>query len=236
MKLYVVGVDLGQAQDYSAVCVVEAEGTAYTRTVTDLDPDFHRQREREETFSAPPTSFDVTHLERLTLGTPYPAVVARVGEVCAEVVRRLPSGCQWLLAVDETGVGRPIVDLLEQASLSPVAITISGGDTVTGAGRQLRVPKRDLVATVSVARQYRRLKIENALSMASTLAKELTDFRVKVDAKTAHDTYGAWREGQHDDLVLAVALACWTAERWFTRTATADEVVLPDDLPQISPY
>jgi hypothetical protein len=29
----------------------------------------------------------------------------------------------------------------------------------------------------------------------------------------AHDIYGAWREGAHDDLVLATALACWYGER-----------------------
>ena len=29
----------------------------------------------------------------------------------------------------------------------------------------------------------------------------------------ANETFGVWREGQHDDLVLAVALACWWAER-----------------------
>ena len=29
----------------------------------------------------------------------------------------------------------------------------------------------------------------------------------------AHDIYGAWREGQHDDLVLATALAVWFGER-----------------------
>ncbi|MEJ7861626.1 MAG: hypothetical protein WKF90_08310 [Pyrinomonadaceae bacterium] len=28
---------------------------------------------------------------------------------------------------------------------------------------------------------------------------------------SAHDTYGAWREGTHDDLVLAAALALWCA-------------------------
>jgi hypothetical protein len=38
------------------------------------------------------------------------------------------------------------------------------------------------------------------------------NFRVKIDPLTAHDSYGAWREGQHDDLVLAVALAVWFAE------------------------
>ena len=29
--------------------------------------------------------------------------------------------------------------------------------------------------------------------------------RVKIDPKTAHDSYAAWRENQHDDLVFAVA-------------------------------
>jgi hypothetical protein len=24
-----------------------------------------------------------------------------------------------------------------------------------------------------------------------------------------HEQFGVWREGQHDDLVFAVALACW---------------------------
>jgi hypothetical protein len=28
----------------------------------------------------------------------------------------------------------------------------------------------------------------------------------------AHDTCCAWREGAHDDLVLACAVACWYAE------------------------
>jgi hypothetical protein len=27
--------------------------------------------------------------------------------------------------------------------------------------------------------------------------------------RTAHDSYEHWREGDHDDLVLAAALACW---------------------------
>jgi hypothetical protein len=30
----------------------------------------------------------------------------------------------------------------------------------------------------------------------------------------AHDSYGAWREGAHDDLVLAVAVAAWYGEHY----------------------
>jgi hypothetical protein len=42
---------------------------------------------------------------------------------------------------------------------------------------------------------------------------ELTGFQLKVDLRSGHDTYEAWREGIHDDLVLAVAIAAWYAER-----------------------
>lgn len=30
----------------------------------------------------------------------------------------------------------------------------------------------------------------------------------------SNDSYGSWREGAHDDMVLAVAIAAWWAERW----------------------
>ena len=42
--------------------------------------------------------------------------------------------------------------------------------------------------------------------------------RLKINLETAHDSYGAWREGTHDDLVLAVALALWTAQQGVDRT------------------
>jgi hypothetical protein len=40
---------------------------------------------------------------------------------------------------------------------------------------------------------------------------------VKINIATGHDSYEAWREGDHDDLVLAVALACWTGERYLRK-------------------
>jgi len=186
VSLFVVGVDLGQAQDYTAICVVEARGTEYL----------------------------LRHLERLALGTLYPRIVQRV----EEIVRRLPSA-DFQLAVDATGVGQPVVDLLEQAGLEPVGVIITGGDTVQREGRRLRVPKRDLVAVLTIVFQAGQLKIAETLPLAGVFAKELLSFKVKIDVRTAHDTYGAWREGEHDDLVLAVAIAVWTA-----RSATGRQI------------
>jgi len=44
------------------------------------------------------------------------------------------------------------------------------------------------------------------------LIRELSAIRIKVSL-AGHDTYGAWREGELDDLVLAAALACWRATK-----------------------
>jgi hypothetical protein len=69
------------------------------------------------------------------------------------------------------------------------------------------------VSAVQIALQSGRLKIAEELALAETLRKELLNFRIKVNISTAHDSYEAWREGDHDDLVLATALACWKAAR-----------------------
>lgn len=120
------------------------------------------------------------------------------------------------MVVDWTGVGRPVVDMLREAEMYPAAVFITGGDAVHQDGKEYRVPKRDLVGSVQVLLQTQRLKIASSLKEASTLTAELLAFKVNINAK-GHDRYGNdvgdWRENPHDDLVLAVALACWYGEQ-----------------------
>jgi hypothetical protein len=49
---------------------------------------------------APPPIFQVGHLERMPLGTPYPGIVAHVGRLLG----KLPTGTE--LVIDITGVGK----------------------------------------------------------------------------------------------------------------------------------
>ena len=86
---YVVGCDLGQSHDPTAVAVVR-------RIDDDADP------------SAPPI-FQVGHLERLPLGTPYPGVVRHVSRMLGAVPLRGKSE----LVIDFTGVGRPVFDMFQ---------------------------------------------------------------------------------------------------------------------------
>jgi hypothetical protein len=182
MSRYYVGLDLGQAADYTALCVAERIGDV-------------------------PHRYDVSWLQRFALGTSYVAIVERVAALLGGAPLRGAS----TLVVDMTGVGRPVVDLFRRAGLKPEPVTITGGDRVSQEDDEWRVPKRDLAAVVKVLLQSERLKIARALPEADTLVQELLGFEVKISL-AGHDSYGTWREGVHDDLLLATALAVWAGE------------------------
>lgn len=230
---YYVGVDLGSRQDFTAITVVEepvwvgpedlrpntwgwyygigssgwvspAELTADQVEVA-LSANRHHGRPKD-----PP--LQIRHLERLPLGTPYPKAVERlVSLMSAEPL----ASRRAALVVDATGVGTSVVDSLVEAGLSPIPVTIHGGDRVTPGGEGgYRVPKRDLVAAVQVLLQSGRLKMAAGLPETATLRAELLNFRMRIDPKTAHDSYSHWREGDHDDLVLSAAVALWFRQWW----------------------
>ncbi len=118
------------------------------------------------------------------------------------------------LVIDATGVGPAVTDIFTSRGRLFVAVKIHGGDVEHQApDGTYRVPKRNLVSSLQVLLQSGRLKIASSLELAEVLKAELLNFRVKVNVSTAHDSYEAWREGDHDDLVLAAALACWGASR-----------------------
>jgi hypothetical protein len=76
------------------------------------------------------------------------------------------------------------------------------------------VPTRDLMHAPLVLMQTGLLRVAKTLELEDIFAKELLNFRIKVNISTTHASYEAWREYEHDDLVLAVVLPCRTAERF----------------------
>ncbi len=151
------------------------------------------------------TGLVVRYAERMPLGTPYPRVVERVREIVRS--SQLLGNCT--LSVDATGVGAPVVDMLSAARLGCElnAITITGGENGAGNGR---VPKRDLMAEVEVLLESGRLTI-GRLKEGARLVKELKDIRMRVNG-AGRMRMGAEGSGEHDDLVIALALACWRAK------------------------
>jgi hypothetical protein len=203
-----IGADIGQKRDPSAIAVAELE-----------------QRGGEEYHV-------VRHLERLPLGTPYPAVAARLRAVTEGVRARMArdeeerileqrGGCPPLdsnavptptVYMDATGVGQPVVDLLKGAGVPVRPVFFTHGDR--------RVEQRD--GTVSLGKAWLVSRLQALLqtgrillprtSEADALARELQDFEIKVD-QNANEKYGAFRVGSHDDLVTALGLAVQPAPR-----------------------
>jgi hypothetical protein len=197
MTRYFVGVDFGQCRDFTAMAIlerVEVEGEWDGAA-------FARQKAR---------ALRLRYLERLPLGTPYPEVVERVREIVRS--GELLGRCH--LVVDATGVGRPVVDLLRRAGLGcPMwPVTITGGDAEMQSGGYYRVPQRDLMVGLQVLLQRGALQIAAGLQYGPVLVEEMAGMRVKLSSG-GRERYGAWREGQHDDLVFAVALASWGAKK-----------------------
>jgi hypothetical protein len=184
MPRFFLGVDLGQAHDFTALVVLERSGT----------------------------ELHVRHAERLVLGMSYPDQVERV----AALVGSPELAHDVLVAVDSTGVGRAVVDLLRVALVplrTPLtAITITGGSTASHVGSKWSIPKKDLIGAAQIALQSRVLKIASALPTAQLLADELAAYQVKI-SEDGRDTYGNGREAPNDDLVLALAIATYTATR-----------------------
>jgi len=78
----------------------------------------------------------------------------------------------------------------------------------------------ELVSKLQALLHAKQLKIPRAMSEAAVLTRELQDFRVRY-ADAGNATFAA-HEGQHDDLVLALALAVFGLSR--PEYATADDL------------
>ncbi len=187
----IIGLDLGQVSDSSALALIEkspSEG-------------------QEPTFAA-------TYLHRWPVGTPYPKIVEGVVKMFESDTFKQPE--RPTLAIDATGVGRPVADMFRAARLPArfMPIIITGGHKVTIEDGMSYVPKRLLVSTVQVLLQTKRFKFAGQLPEAATLISEMQSFQLTI-TEAANDTYEG-RRGAHDDLLLAVALGLWGGSRPIT--------------------
>jgi hypothetical protein len=193
---YFVGLELGQAQNSSALAVL-------TRPlVLPRDP-----------LQLRICCYNLRHLQRFPLGTHYSQVLITVLKLL-----QAPALEGAVLIVGRTGVGQAVLDSFAESLRNrvtclfcPVTIT-SGQDVTTGAVGGLRVPRNELVGVLHVLLQNRRLQVSRGLPDASILVRELENFRLKATVARP-ESFGAWQGSHHDELVLALALAAWAGEK-----------------------
>jgi hypothetical protein len=198
---YFVGLDLGQSADYTALAVVQSV----------------KERIEGSNFRA---TLHLRHLQRYPLRTSYTTIADGVVDVMRsealntdeyDPARHRIARPEVELLVDKTGVGRGVTDILKERGLKFTGIVIHGGETTHKTDGAYHVPKKDLVAALEVPFDKGTLKIAEGLELWPALREELQSFRRKQNPKTAHISFEHWRDSDHDDLVLAVAMACWGA-------------------------
>lgn len=203
-KDFFAGIDVGQVNDWTAISIIER--VEAVPQLIGMHPPL--VAELIEEARSIPVQLDLRHLERIPLGTFYPQQVAMVQQLL-----RHPRIEDVKSFLDMTGCGRPVFDMFKLAglpSLSGVMITGAQGDP-----KQMpygwNVGKAELVNRVQVEMQTGRLRIGRKVEHVEKLVRELKEFRAK-PSPSGHMTFNA-REGQHDDLVLALALAVFGALR-----------------------
>jgi hypothetical protein len=142
---YYLGLDLGQAHDFSALVVLETSE------------------------ATPPRTYAGRHLQRWPLGASYPTVAQEVAGLAEGLALAGPTR-HVTLAVDGTGVGRAVIDLLKREPMPHVEllpILITGGDVETQDKGVWHVPKRNLMGVVQVALQTQRLSSATSTSQRS---------------------------------------------------------------------
>ena len=209
MGTVTIGVDIGQRVDPTAIAVVEAEDRAPAPTPERL---IVRGQGSTTTIAHQPATrpqpayhFLVRHLERLPLGTPYPAVAQRIAAVAASVRTIIsPTASAPAIFLDATGVGQPVVDLVRATGVRVTGVYFTHGDRRTVEADRVTLGKAYLVSRLQALLQTERLKLP-VTEETAVLGRELADYEIKV-CEDGDDKYGAFKVGTHDDLVTALGL------------------------------
>jgi Terminase RNaseH-like domain len=225
-RRYSVGVDLGQASDFTAIAVLEK--TIAPPETAMFSPVGESPSNRLVEGSL---AYDLVYLKRPKLGTPYDVIARRVADLICELE---PQGAfeelgQVTLSVDGTGVGRGVVDMLDTefkrrgATSKSVPKVDFRRVSVTGSNTSLKrpertngywsVPKKDLVFPAVAAFQQGKIRI-GKVKDKEALVNELKNYKRTTNIATGNMAFEPWRESDHDDLLFALCLALWG---WQTR-------------------
>jgi len=191
-----LGVDVGQRRDPTALVVAEQHGHGSA------------------------ASYSIRHVQRLPLGTPYPNVAEHIARLTAAIRERDAAeygtvygrgeGPRHMqIRCDATGVGRPVIDLLQRiigTDTPIVGVTITGTDHLHHTRHQeWSVGKAYLVSRMQALLQTRRLTLPDTPE-AKELVQELLNYEIRVAPSTGMLTAGAFGS-KHDDLATSLGLA-----------------------------
>ena len=212
--LPIVGVELGARMENTAISVTERAYVPTGESFNDSSYDHHAGRLRLHAREKVSVEYRVRHLERRPPPVCYKGVAERVAEIVGAVG-------ECVVAMDLTRMGRPVHALLMRAihdtgvrvTRCSVSVTGEFGAVSHSPGVGWLVPRCDLVSSALLLFEQEQLKIAEGLDLAGALTAEFAEFKPRAPKEELE----GWRLGRNDDLVLAVAMSVWAAERFLRK-------------------
>jgi hypothetical protein len=186
-KDIIIGLDLGQQNDYTVLSV--------------LDIEKHNVTGRGNLYK-------LVYLKRFPLKTSYPLMLKWI----TWFIEKAFLNDSYIMVVDYTGVGRPIVDLLRGDGIKLIALNITGGNAANWKhSKEVSVPKKELISSIQVIFMEHRIKIASGIQLLDDLKKEFLNFKATINQKAVASFNAA--SSYHDDIVLSISLATWYGEQ-----------------------
>lgn len=208
-SFYNAGLDLGQSRDPAALVLL----AGHRYIATQRDP---------YTMNRPEVAvYTVAECRRFQLGMPYTAIVREM----VDFSRHPAFQGRLRLALDATGLGRPVRDMILASGIEGrvIPITIAAQSSKSDAGT---VAKVDLIAGIETALESGVLFIPAALDNQNALIAEVCSLE-RHYTEAGNATIAA---PGHDDLAIALALAIWSARLQPDGTGKPDPFLTHQDL------
>lgn len=188
-----LGVDLGQANDYTAVAVIKDE----CLPVVDDSKVILGPRERT-----------VVYADRFR-GVSYV-------DVCDHLIRMLnakPFGGKSELIIDGTSLGRVVSDMLWDQGIDHKAVQMTAGQSwSTDSGRYVNAGKTFMIENTSVLFASASLKFAHDLPLRQEIEDDLASFSLQTTAAGNQIITQARSSAGHGDLGIALIVAAFASQ------------------------
>lgn len=186
-RRFLIGLDLGQAQDPSAWIIMRDE------QIPEWCPSGQRLGERDRVVVAAGRIRETSYVD--------------VARFAGRLLQAPAVAGRAYLAVDASGVGRAFCDVLDEMKIEHARVQMTGGLNANREGRFWNLGKNRLLGDLNGALHARKLGL-GTFDMRENLAREFESFQIKWGSSGAMRLEGGDEEG-HADLVIATSLALW---------------------------
>ncbi len=189
---YWIGADLGQANDYSAVCVVKDRRLP----ISDGSKVVLGPRERT-----------VVYADRFR-GVSYVDVVDHL----IQLRNASPFGGKSELVIDGTSIGRVVSDMLWEQGVDHSAIQMTGGQDWSRKGRYVNASKTLMVENLAVLFASGDLNFAHDLPLRREIEDDLASFTTQTTAAGNQIITQSRNASGHGDIAIALIVAGFASQ------------------------